>query len=70
MTDREREFLRLGLNYAEGIERAERVYLPDGRHVDRWGERWYYVDPNRKRRSSKDLLRLVKLLVQEQSVES
>lgn len=33
MTDREREFMNLGLEYAEGIDRCDVVTLPTGREV-------------------------------------
>ncbi len=33
MTNRERELASLGFEYAEGIERAEVIFLPNGREV-------------------------------------
>jgi hypothetical protein len=52
MTDRERAFANLGLAYAEGIERASRIELPNGRlilrtphgwEVQPWNENYYRI---------------------------
>lgn len=40
MTDRERQFARVGLHYSEGIERSNIVNLPNGREVRRVKGKW------------------------------
>lgn len=40
MTDRERQFCRLGLEYASNIEFAKVVELPTGREVRKVGGKW------------------------------
>ena len=40
MTNREREFAALGMEYAEGIESAKAVHLPSGRMVNRVARGW------------------------------
>ncbi len=40
MTNREREFAELGLEYAEGIDRADVVRLPTGREVRKTKRGW------------------------------
>jgi hypothetical protein len=45
MTDREREFARLGLEYCEGIDQANVVILPTGREVRRVNGRWETQPP-------------------------
>jgi len=40
MTNRERQFAALGLEYAEGIDRAKRINLPTGRQIYRVSHGW------------------------------
>ncbi len=41
MTDRERQFLDLGIDYGEGIDLFDSIVLPNGREVRRTpGGRW------------------------------
>lgn len=46
MTDREREYMELGYEYAEGIERASVVNLPSGREIRKVGDKWEVQPPN------------------------
>lgn len=45
MTDREREYTKLGYQYAESIERADKVILLSGRYVKKIGENSWEVQP-------------------------
>lgn len=46
MTDRERKFLKLGLNYTANIDLAKVVNLPTGREVRRVDDMWEVQPPN------------------------
>lgn len=40
MTNREREFAKYGLEYAEGIDQANVIHLPTGREIRRHNGKW------------------------------
>ena len=40
MTNRERQFMEVGIEYAEGIEFSSVIRLPTGREVRKKGNKW------------------------------